>query len=187
MAKTKTDPLESWLSAQGERVVALTREIKYIPDEDRDRLNDAAGIKGQRRKAPPSCPGQINRILQDLPPCSARDAMALEAANTVLETMREAVLSEMLFLVQSARLELEDMSPELPEARSLLDGVVADLNRQRGRSWDPCQAAVAVSAPMIQVVADCAAIVDAGEDPDGHAATAKKMAGEAYQWLARLL
>lgn len=69
MAKTKTDLLESWLSAQGERVVALTREMKYIPDEDRDRLNDAAGIKGQRRKAPPPCPGQIDRILQDLPPC----------------------------------------------------------------------------------------------------------------------
>lgn len=184
---TVINPLESWLSIQGERVTALIRELKHTQCNNQNRANGAINVKGRKRKAPLPCPGRMERALRGIPPGSARDNMILEAANTILESMRETIMTEILLLIQSARLELENMAPELPDTRSLLNECVADLARQKGQNWNPAQAAIDVSASMIQITADCAAVIDAEEDPDGHAASAKKMTGEAYQWLAWLL
>lgn len=178
---------EAWLRSKATDVVLLARTLKCLSEDGLDRLADAADIPALGKHARLPRPGTMARAVAGLVPADAKDAMALDAVATAIEAMRDALLSETLFLAQRARPEAENAAPELIDVRALLDGSIAELKRRKNRPWNPDDVSAALSEPLARTAAGCRAAMDAGQDPGRHAEAAKALADRASLWLSWIL
>ena len=181
------DYMEAWLRGKAAETALLAEELKCLPADGLDRFADAAGAPVRGRKPGPPRPGEMGRIVAGLTPVDAKDAMVLDAVATAVETMRDVLLSEILSVLQFARLEAEDATPELTPVRAALDGCIVELKRRKNRTWNPAKISEALAAPMAWIAADCRTRAAAGRDPGRHAKAAGELADRAGRWLARLL